>query len=256
MSHPALTIARYTFLEGLRTRLFWVSALALLLLYGASILVQQLAIADSTRIQTGFLATALRLAVIFLLSLHVISSMLREFNDKGFELILSLDLARASYVLGKFGGYAMTGLLLTLFATALVMTVAPTEQTILWGASLACELWLVTAFSLFCAMYFTQTLSAASAMLGFYLLARSVSAIQLISGSTLFDAADSAHRFLAGAVDALALALPRLDTFTQTAWLVNGSGSWGALMALGTQTAIYVVLLLAATMFDLYRKNL
>jgi len=39
-----------------------------------------------------------------MLSLHIIGSMAREFNDKGFEFILSLDIPRASYVLEQQTG--------------------------------------------------------------------------------------------------------------------------------------------------------
>jgi hypothetical protein len=36
---------------------------------------------------------------------------------------------------------------------------------------------------------------------------------------------------------------------------VNAQAPWAALLALAGQSALYVALLVAATMFDLYRKN-
>jgi len=52
----------------------------------------------------------------------------------------------------------------------------------------------------------------------------------------------------------MVLLLPRLDEFTQTSWLIDG-GAPSALGGVFVQTAIYVALLLAAAMFDFYRKN-
>ena len=96
-----LAIAQFTLLEALRTRLLWLVLAALGSLVLASLFVQQLAIAETVRVQTGFLAASVRLAVVFVLCLHVASSMAREFNDKGIELLLSLDLPRAGYFFGK-----------------------------------------------------------------------------------------------------------------------------------------------------------
>jgi hypothetical protein len=56
-------------------------------------------------------------------------------------------------------------------------------------------------------------------------------------------------------VETLALVVPALDAWTQTAWLVNGPAGWSATGPLLGFGALYVVLLAAATMFDFYRKN-
>ena len=53
----------------------------------------------------------------------------------------------------------------------------------------------------------------------------------------------------------LALAMPALDRMTDTAWLLQGAPGAAALSGLAGQAALYVVLIGAAAMFDLYRKN-
>jgi ABC-type transport system involved in multi-copper enzyme maturation permease subunit len=255
MRHPVFTIARYTLLEGLRARLPWLALLMLLALFAASALLGQLAITESLRIQTTFLAATLRPAAVFMLCLHIIGSMTRDFNDKGFEFILSLDIPRASYVLGKLLGFGLIGILLAVAVSAVVMAPAPTADGLLWTVSLVCELWLVAALSLFCVIALPQIMPAASFVLGFYVLARSIAAMQLMSGSPILGETSLAHQALPRLVDLLALLLPRLDTFTQSAWLVDHSGGWNLVAAIAAQAAIYVGLLAAATMFDLYRKN-
>ena len=255
MRHPVLTIARYTLLEGLRARLPWLALPMLLALFGASALIGQLAITESLRIQTAFLAATLRPAAVFMLCLHVIGSMAREFDDKGFEFILSLDIRRASYVMGKLIGFGLIGILLAIAVSAVAMALAPAADVLLWGISLTCELWLVAAVSLFCVIALPQIMPAAGFVLGFYVLARSIGAMLLMSSSPIPGETSLAHQALPRLVDLLALLLPRLDTFTQSAWLVDRSGGWNLIAAIAAQAAIYIGLLAAATMFDLYRKN-
>jgi ABC-type transport system involved in multi-copper enzyme maturation permease subunit len=246
-----LAIAQFTLLEALRTRLLWLVLAALGSLALASLFVQQLAIAESARVQAGFLAATVRLAVVFVLCLHVASSMAREFNDKGIELLLSLDLPRPGYFFGKLLGFGGAALLVVALAW-----LTPNPGLALWGASLACELLLVVALTLFCALTFAQIMPAVSFVAAFYLLARSIGAIRLISGSELLPQQEWTQRTLGWLVDGLSLLLPDLGRFTSTAWLVDGSDGLPAIAFVAAQTAIYGTLIVLAGLFDLYRKNL
>lgn len=255
MLRAILAIAYFTFLEAARARLMRLLLLVLLAAFGASLFLQSIAIADSQRIQTAFLAALLRPASVFVLSLFIISSLSREFNEKGLELILSLDIPRASYVLGKQLGFMGIALLLAGAISLLFSVFAPAGQAAIWGLSLLCELWLMAALSLFCLFTFSQVMPAMSFALGFYLLARSIGAVQLI-GHAPIDESSPARQFMVHAIDAIALLLPRFDTFTQTAWLVNSAGNWPQLEPIAWQTVIYLTLLISGALFDLSRKNL
>lgn len=250
----ALTIAGFTLLEAFRTRMPWLVLAIIVLLLGGSLFFQGLAITESLRFQIGFLAATLRPATVFVLSLYVISSMAREFNDRSTELILSLDLPRGAYLLGKFAGFSALATFAAGLSGAVLAFMAPAFPVLLWTLSLVCELWIAVAVSLFCVVTFNHILPSASFVLGFYLLGRSITTLQLISGSTLLDSSPG-HKALTWGLDAVALLIPRLDSFTQTAWLVDHTGSWSTLAAILAQTAIYTALLLAAALVDLYRKN-
>jgi ABC-type transport system involved in multi-copper enzyme maturation permease subunit len=251
-----LAIARFTLLEAVRARLLWLVLAALAGLLLASLFVQQVAIAESARVQTGFLAASVRLAMVFLLCLHVASSMAREFNDKGIELTLSLALPRAGYFFGKLLGFGAAAVLVAALASAALAWLAPLPGLALWGVSLACELLLVVALTLFCALTFAQIMPAVSFVAAFYLLARMIGAIRLIAGSDLLPQREWTQRALTWLVEAMSLLLPDLSRFTATGWLVNGTESLPALMFVLAQTAIYGALLVLAGLFDLYRKNL
>ena len=251
-----LAIARHTLLEALRARLIWLMLIILAGLGLGTLFVQQLAITETARLQTGFLAAGARLAAVFVLCLHVASSMAREFNDKGVELLLSLDLTRAGYFFGKLLGFAGTALILAVLTTAALGWLVPHPAVVLWGLSLTCELLLIGALTLFCVLTFAQIMPAVSFVAAFYLLARSIGAVKLISGSQLLPQHDWSQRAMGWLVDIFYLVLPDLSRFTSTAWLVNGSGDSSALAFVASQTFIYGLLVVLAGLFDLYRKNL
>lgn len=257
MRHPQIvTIARFTLLEALRTRLAWLFVVALALILVTSYFIQQLAITESTRLQIGFAAAATRLAAVFMLSLHILTSMVREFNDKGLELTLSFNLRRSHYILGRLCGYTLIAALFALIATLPQLLLAPPQAALQWGLSLALELAIITALSLFCIVTFTQLMPAASFVCGFYLLGRALTAIRLMSDTPVLGGDTLSHRVISLLIDALALVLPALDGFAQSAWLVDATATWHALGANAVQAFLYIVLLGAAAMFDFYRRNL
>ncbi|MET3131373.1 ABC-type transport system involved in multi-copper enzyme maturation permease subunit [Oxalobacteraceae bacterium GrIS 1.11] len=255
MLRPTLTIAAYTLLEALRNRLIWLLLLVALGAIGLSGFLDELALTESRQIQAALLAATLRLAAVFLLSTFVVTSMVREANDKGLELLLALPMPRAAYLLGKLGGFCALALLPALLFGALSALFAPPAQSALWTLSLLCELWIVAAFSLFCALSFKQVMPALAACAGFYVLARSVGSLQLI-GHGRFGAHSPSQQALGAGIDLIAAVLPGLDQFTRTEWLLYYTGDGAALLAVLLQTAIYVGLMTAAALFDFYRKSI
>lgn len=249
------TIAYYTLLEALRNRLTWLVLLVALAGIGISGFLNEVALTESRQTQAAFLAAFLRFSAAFLMATFVVTSMVREFNDKALELVLALPLPRAGYLLGKLAGFAaLTAAPATLFGL-LMLFFAPPQQALLWTASLLLELWLVAAFSLLCVLTFQQIMVALSAVMGFYLLARSISALQLIGDAT-GNQAPLSQQVINFVIDAIAAVLPHLDRFTQTEWLVYHSGTWSMLGGLLMQSAVYLTLLTGAALFDLYRKNI
>jgi ABC-type transport system involved in multi-copper enzyme maturation permease subunit len=185
------------------------------------------------------------------------TSIVREFNDKGLELMLSFDLRRGDYVLGRLLGFFLVTLLIALLATLPQFVLAPLPTALQWGLSLACELAIMAALSLFCIMTFTQLMPAANFVLGFYLLARTLTAIRLIGATPLTGGDMPSHQIMTWMVEGLALILPAFDRYTQSAWLIdNNVASWSTSALLAAKAALYIILLGAATMFDFHRRNL
>lgn len=250
----ALGISSYTLLEAWRNRFPALVLGVIAILYVIGIFVRELAITESVQVQIGFIAASTRLAAVFVVALYVLQGLARETQDKIAEIIFSLDLPRAVYVLGKFLAYAGLCVVVSAICALPVVTLAPGGAALAWSASLVLELWLVAAASVFCMVTFSQLLPAATFVAGFYLLGRSISAIQLMSRSTLAGD-DWGAQAAAVVADLISLLLPRLDAFTQTAWLLEAHPLAITPASLAVQVLIYVFLLLAAAMFDLYRRN-
>jgi ABC-type Na+ efflux pump permease subunit len=190
---------------------------------------------------------------VFILAAFAITSMVRESSDKVTELLLSLPTPRSYYFLGKFSGYALVAVVLAALCALPLAPFAKPLGLALWTASLVCELLIITAMSLFCVLSLAQVVPAFAAVGGFYLLSRSMAAMQIIAGASLHEQT-FADRAVGTVVGLIALLLPSLDSMTQTTWLLGGGFGNAAVTVFG-QTAIYLLLIGSAALFDLYRRN-
>ena len=252
---PALLLARSTLIEARRGGLPWLALACLALAVGLAAFVSQVAVTEGRELQAAFAAALLRAAAAFLVAGQVAASVVRESNDKVLELALALPLSRAQYYLGKLAGYAACGACLAVVFCLPLLLWAPPAGVALWGLSLALEMALVAAASLFFAVTLAAVLPALAATAGLYLLARSMGGIQLLARSSLAEET-LAQSVARGAVDAVALLLPRLDAVTRSDWLLYGAPSPAEFTAALAALALYIALLAAAGLFDFHRRNL
>jgi ABC-type Na+ efflux pump permease subunit len=255
MLRHILPIARYTLLEALRNRLLWLALMLVAAGLAFTQFLQQVTITESVQIQAALLAALLRIGAVFILAAYVVTSMVREFNDKVTELILSRPLRRSSYFFGKLAGYAAVALALALISSLPLLLFVPAARVALWCLSLACELLLVTAFALFCVFSLTQVMSALAAVTCFYLLSRSISALQIMAANPLSDTLSAGQKVVNFVIDAIAFVLPGVDRMTQTGWLIYAAPTAADVAQVLAQTAAYALLLCGAALFDLQRKN-
>ncbi len=252
---PISTIAKFTLIESTNNRLFTLVLLAVVGLFGLTQFIGELAVTETTQTQSAIAAMILRLFAVFIICVFVITSTVREFNDKWLELIISLPVDRYSYLLGKILGFFLLCVLIAIIVCIPLALINTTPQLILWCISLICELWILTTLSLLCLVTFKNATSVLFFVAAFYLLARTISTIQLIGASPILETAEISHKIINIVIDCIAILLPRLDQFSKTEWLVYGGGGSSEYMLVVSQTLIYVILLFAAACFDLHRKN-
>ena len=252
---PAVILARSILREARRGGLPWLAAASIVAGLALAAFLSQVAVTESLALQAAILAALLRACAVFLVAAQVASSTLREINDKGLELMLSLPLSRSTQYLGRLAGFAGCGVALALLFSLALLPWAPPGAVALWGLSLACEAALVAAAALFFAMTLAQLVPAIAATAGLYLLARSITAIQAMASGPLADSTLTS-RVARFSVDAIALLLPRLDDVTRTEWLLYGAPSAGAWSAAVGALVLYAALLVAAGLFDFHRRDL
>jgi ABC-type transport system involved in multi-copper enzyme maturation permease subunit len=251
-----VTLASYVLLEALRTRFFAIIIILLFTGIGLTLFLGQVAIIETYAIQSSLLAAFLRLAAMYMVSLFVITSTVHEFNDRTIYLLLSLPLPRSVYFIGKFHGFAFVAFFTALTFGSALLSYVPFPAVSLWTLSLFCELLIITALSLWCILTFQHTIQAFSAVVGFYILARSINAMQLMAQGPLNIAPSWIDQLINLLIKLIAMLLPNLERFTQSSWLIYASGSLEILTEIIVQTIIYILFLLTLSLFDLYRKNL
>ncbi len=243
-------------LEARRTGLPLLVLGALTTGVGIAGFLSQLALTESSALQAGILAAFFRVCAVFLTGAFVVTSMVRESNDKGIELLLSLPISRTTFYLGKLAGFAATGGVLAAVFSLVMLFWSPPMAVAAWFVSLFLEVYLVAAVSLFFVVTLAQVVPALTAAAGTYFLGRVVAAIQAISVGPLTSEDAGLQRLAGWGIDAVALLLPPLDKATQTAWLLYGPPSLGEFLAVAGFLFLYGALVTMAGLFDFHRRNL
>ena len=256
----ALTIAWFTALEAGRGRIVWLLAGAALAGSVFALLAGELAITETRGFRAGLLGAWLRSCAVLVAVAFTVASMVREIDDKGIDLVLSMPVPRGAYCAGKLAGLAVVPALSACACALALAWCAPPAQVAIWAASLYLELLIVTAMCVLCAFTFCQITWALATVVGFYVLSRAMAALQLMADARVHEPlaapASVSGRLVGQLVDAIAFVLPDLDRFTESSWLIHGDGTMADLRFAAMQAAVYTALLGAAALFDLHRKAL
>lgn len=253
--NKVITIARYTFLEAVRNRLFPVAIAGLICLLGIAEFIGELAITETRAVQVAILAYIARWFFVLTTALFVITSMVREFNDKGVELMLSLPSSRIVYYAGKFSGFIILALVVLLALSPVLLLYTDPVSLSGWCFSLMCETAILIALSMLCLFTFSNITIAFLVVVSFYILARNMAAMQLLGTSPILESQTPSQEFMNTMINLVAYVLPDLHRFTGSDWLVYGAGA-DQLWFVFLQTAIFLAILIPAGLFDLLRKEI
>ena len=248
------SIARFTLLEAWRTRIWLLALIAL----GALLLLGEfaagLAITDSASYRSGIYAALARLVCVLMTMLFVAQSLARELAERLLDLTLARPVSRAQWFLARLSGFAGGAAVLAALASAPLLWQAPAPAVLAWGISLALELTLVAAVCQTCTVTLRQVTLAVSVTSAFYLLARAIDAMVLMSQAPTADPTQWIGRVVSEAVALIALVLPALDRFTSSAWLRAGANA-PELLPVVLDSAVFITLVIAVGLFDLYRSE-
>ena len=254
--HAFWAIATAVVLEALRGRLAWMLLLVAVVGFILSRFMASVAITETTQVSLLVLAAWLRLATAFVVGLFAVNSMVRDRVDKGMELVLSLPISRAAYVLGRWAGFCVCAFVAAGLSGVLIAYDASVATAFAWSIALYLELLLVVTMAVLCVLTLSQVPMSMCALAGFYVLSRSMSDIQLIATNPLVAAKGIGQPIIEGALSAIDWLLPDLDRFATSAWLMAPQVDIAELATIFVHGAIYLGLLLTAAVFDMQRKVL
>ena len=255
MYAQVLTISRFTIIESLRNRLLLLSFLVIGISFALVEFIGELAITEHRVTQVAILAAFLRISAVVMVTLYVVSSTVRELQDKTLEMILAMPIPRGNYYLGKLIGYFSIAVLVSIIFAVLLLLYADAQQVFIWMISLFLELILVVALSLVMLFTFHQVPSALTAVFVIYGASRIVTSIFLMAKFPIIAHTSMAQKFMDSVIELMTWLLPDLHRFTQTEWLTYNTAEWGVLLPLLGQTMVYLGFLSSIALFDFYRKN-
>ena len=248
------SIARLTLIEAWRTRVWLLALVALVVLLLLAEFAAGLAITDSASYRSGIYAALARLVCVLVTMLFVAQSLARELADRLLDLTLARAVSRAQWFLARLSGFAAGGVMLAALASAPLLWLAPAPAVFAWGVSLALELAVVAAVCQTCSVTLRQVTLAVSVTSAFYLLARAIDAMVLMSQAAVTDPTQWTSRVIGEAVRLIALVLPALDRFTAAAWLQSGAEA-PELLPVALDSAVFIALVIAIGLFDFYRSE-
>jgi ABC-type transport system involved in multi-copper enzyme maturation permease subunit len=252
-----LTNIRYIFLTALRDNLFWVLLLGVL---AAAIIAHMLgstAPIDTRQLTISYSSSAARVMIIIGLIVFVCSHLSNAFATHEIDVFLSRPITRSNLVISYWVGFANVALLHVLATVALVALqgVMSWSGYFFWTLSLLLECWLAVALALFASFTLKSGVASVLTSLGLYALSRMIGFFIATTNSAFLFEQRWVNLLLTYALKGIAIIMPRLDFFTKSEWLVDGLKHSRELELFAAQAAIFIPLLLLATIADFRRKQ-
>lgn len=248
---------RYVLLTATRDRLFFVLLVGIGLAAYISSVLGSTAMLETEQMTLSFTAASARVIIMIGLIVFIGFHMRNAFDAREIDVLLSRPISRTSLVISYWLGFIVVGSLLVLPTIALVYLLGALNMagTILWSASLLLESWLVVSITLFAALTIrsgagtvlaSMAIYAASRMMGFFLATT--------KSGMLFNEhnVNEGARWLMAAISTL---VPRLDFFAKSKWLIYGVKSYEDAWLVLLQSAVFIPLLMTASIIDFKRKQ-
>lgn len=250
-----LTSIRYILITALRDWLFVGLLAAILIATGIAGVLGSTAFLEQKSMTLAFAAGASRIILMVGLIVFTCFHIRAAFDTKEIDVILSRPISRANLVIAYWLGFALVALLLTLPVIALlgIIGVESVSGFAGWSLSLLLETLLVVALALFASLTMKSAVASVVGCMGFYVLSRMMAFFVFTSNSGMVAGAKFA--VLKWALIAISTIVPRLDFFAKSTWLVYGFDSPRDWEVFVLQAAIFLPILLLASIADFKRKQ-
>lgn len=248
---------RYVLLTATRDRLFFGLLVGVLAAAYISNVLGSTALLEAAQMSVTFTAAAARVIIMIGLIVFIGFHMKNAFEAREIDVLLSRPISRTTLVVSYWVGFAAVALLLVLPTIMLVGLLGTINQTgfLLWALSLLLESLLVVSITLFAALTLQSGVATVLASLAMYTLSRMMGFFVVATkGNALFGHLE----FGIGArwlMQGISTVIPRLDFYAKSSWLVYGAKSYDDLYLFLMQSAVFIPLLVAASVIDFKRKQ-
>lgn len=199
---------------------------------------------------------SLRFALVAIFAIHITQGLQRDRIDKQTEMLLSLDMPRVLYLLGRTVGFLGILAVCVLLATIFPLWQVNPIVGVGWAISLYAELGILICLSVFVSSSIRNPAASFIIILGVYLLARNIGNLLLLSQSPILDQANIFIQWMRLALETINVLLPDLWRFASSGWLASNSIDINTIWMNVMSAVIFSFLLLMAAGIDLYRENI
>ena len=250
-----LTNIRYILITALRDRLFLALMIGIAFACIISATLGSTAFIEETEMTVTYAAGSSRVILMVGLIVFTCFHIRNAFETKEIDVILSRPISRSNLVTAYWLGFALVALLLCLPIIVIIGLIGMHSFAGFagWAASLILESFLVVALALFAALTLRSAVASVMACMGFYVLSRMMAFFVATSQSHLV--AESRMSWLRYALKGVSTIVPRLDLFAKSKWLIYGFDASQEWIIFISQAAIFIPLLLAASIIDFRRKQ-
>ncbi len=251
------TLIKYVLTAARRDKLF-LSLIAIMVLGGfVSIFLSSSALVEKEIFSIVYLAGSLRLLGLAGLVLFVVFFIRRSFDARDVEYLLTRPVSRNSFVLSHAAGFSILAVIVSVALSAGLGFVAGKigniEGVIYWTTGVVCEYLLIVNVALFFSMVLSSPVAASLATLGFYILGRLMGQLLFVAKTNIGESV--VYQVMTYTFQAISTLFPRLDLMTQTSWLLYGVDGVKDYLFIIVQMALFLVLILIATLVDLRKRQ-
>lgn len=248
---------RYVLLTATRDRLFFGLLIGVLAAAYISNVLGSTAMLESEQMSLSFTAASARVIIMIGLIVFVGFHMKNAFDAREIDVLLSRPISRTTLVLSYWLGFATVASLLVLPTIALVGFLGTLNKTgfMLWGASLLLESWLVVSMTLFAALTIRSGVGTVLASLAMYTLSRMMGFFVVATKTSMLFGQAEVNTGARWLMNGISTVIPRLDFYAKSGWLIYGAKSVDELYLFLMQSAVFIPLLVAASVIDFKRKQ-
>ena len=249
------TNIRYILLTAMRDWLFWVLLVGVLSAASIAGLLGSTAFLETQEMTITYAAGSSRVMLMLGLIVFVCFHIRNAFETKEIDVILSRPISRATLVVAYWLGFMLVAVILMLPIIVVIGLIGAPSMSgfVMWSISLIMEAGIVVSLALFSAFALRSAVTSVLGCMGLYVVSRMMVFFVMTAENPMFN--NLQYIWLRFLLQGISSIVPRLDFFGKTEWLVYGLKTSTDWQVFGLQAAIFVPLLIVASILDFRRKQ-